>query len=173
VTNKLRKTIAWWQIMCALMGIAVFVASWFNILPNGRRWVDDGIGRVNFVGGLLFFAFAFAAGRGLLLERRWSIAGCLWIQLLQAVSFSFLNGPKMSIAAGPAIDFTVGSAAVGAQVAFHSSFFLGKLVQGAAWEVTINVLALFWAGMLWRLLRTTASVERADSVDQLPSPSAL
>ena len=164
MTDKLRKTIGWWQIVCGLLGLVVFAASWLDIPANGQRWVQQVIGPVNFFFGLLFFAFATVAGRGLLHGQRWAAVGSLGIQLVQAVSFAFLNGPQMNIGAGPAIDFTIGSSEIGLRAGFRSSFFLGTLVQGPQWSVTLNVLAIVWALLLFRYIRSYSDVAIAAMV---------
>jgi hypothetical protein len=127
-----------------------------NLTPNGRSWLTEIVGPVSIGGGIVFYGLAIAAGRGLLRGARWAVLASIGIQLIQAVSFAVLDGPVVRIAVGPAIDVTFGSAKLAAQVGFHSSFFIGSRVQGAAWEVTINVLALIWAFLLGRMLRRPA-----------------
>jgi hypothetical protein len=153
MTAKLRKTIAWWQTACAILGLLVFAAAGANLMPNGRYWLTQIVGPVSILAGVAFYCLAIGAGRGLLQGARWAVLTSVLIQLMQAVSFAVLDGPVVRIAAGPAVDVTFGSAKLAAQVGFHSSFFVGTRVQGDAWEVTINLLALIWAVMLVRMLR--------------------
>jgi hypothetical protein len=54
------------EITCAALGLGVFIAAAADILPDGELWLRQVVGPVNFAGGLLFFAFAVAAGLGLL-----------------------------------------------------------------------------------------------------------
>ena len=133
-----------------MLGLLLFAAAAENLLPGGRQRLIDTIGAFNFAGGFIFFAFAIVACKGLLAGTRWALTASMIIQLIQAVSFAVLGGLHVNIAAGPAIDLTVGRDAVAANLGLHSSFFVGTRLQGAAWEVTVNLLALAWAIALAR-----------------------
>ncbi|NBV46107.1 MAG: hypothetical protein EBR86_10850 [Planctomycetia bacterium] len=140
---------------CSTLGLllVLFGASAANLFPNGRQWLTGIMGPVNLILGVAFFGFGLIAGRGLLSGKRWAISSSLAIQLVQAVSFAVLGGPHLHIAAGPAVDLIFSSGEVAAQLGFHWSFILGTRVQGPAWEVTINLLAIAWAVALARMLR--------------------
>ena len=145
MSDRLLRFIAWWQIVCGVLGIGLFAAYYFNLFPNGRALLEHQIGWVNYYAGVAFFSFAVAAGRSLLKNEAWGLWASLVCQAIQVVSFAVLNGPQVQISAGPFLGVKVSDTQVAFSAGFNSTFFLGTLVSGSAYQVTVNALALVWA----------------------------
>src|ERR1043166_1080694 len=103
----MRRVIAWWQIGCGVLGVAASAAAYLDLLPNGRLWIEPSAGWGNYYAGLAFFSFAIGAGGALLKGARRGLGASFVCQLLQIVSFAFVNGPDVRIQAGPLLGLRV------------------------------------------------------------------
>ena len=156
MTERLRRTIAWWEIVCGFLGFAAFGIPAMDWPSGSRRILVDVVGPVNIFLGILFFAVTIAAG---VVLKRGERRGLLWstvCQALQVVSFSVRNGPMVAVHSGPQIGVVVAPYAFEAKVGFDSQFFLGTQTSGIPWELTINILALVWTVLLIREIRRPA-----------------
>ena len=144
--------IAWWQIGCGVLGIATSAAAYFDLVPNGRVWIEQTAGWINYYAGVAFFSFTIAAGRALLKGATWGLRASCACQLLQVVSFAFLHGPTIWIQAGPLLGVDISASSVTLSAGFYSTFFVGTRVAGPAFDITVNVLAGTWATLLLKEL---------------------
>ena len=151
MSDRLRRIIGWWQVACGLLGIGMFGAIFFDLIPYGRAWLENA-GWINYYGGIAFFSLVVAAGRALLRNKDWGVRASFLCQAVQVLSFAFLNGPYVEIAAGPKLGVKVTDSTINFTAGFNSAFFLGTRVSGPAFEVTVNILAAIWAGALLREL---------------------
>ncbi len=161
MSNRLIRTIAWWEIACGVAGILMFAALYLEMFTNSRVILDM-MGPINYWGGVAFFSFVIAAGRALLKQQAWGLRASSVCQALQVFSFAFLNGPHVQILAGPLVGLKFASNYWMLTFGFNSSFFLGTRVSGPGYEITINVLAAVWTGLLVReWLRTNQPAQPA------------
>jgi hypothetical protein len=150
-------TIAWWETACGLLGIAWFGAIYFHVMPNSDQVLSQ-MGPINYWAGMGFFAFTFAAGQTLLKQDAWGMKASCICQAVQVIGFSLLRGPVVRIEAGPFAGVMVTTFGAKASLAFHSAFFLGTRISGPAFQITVNFLALFWAGLLFRAIVSARQV---------------
>jgi hypothetical protein len=150
VSDRLLRFIAWWQILCGVLGLGLFGAYYFDLLPNGRAVLEQQMGWINFFLGIGFFSLSVAAGRSHLKHETWGLWTSFICQAVQVVSFALLHGPQVQISAGPFLGMKVSDAQVQFSAGFNSSFFLGTLLSGPAFVLTVNALALLWAVGLLR-----------------------
>ena len=127
----------------------MFAALYLEMFPNSRA-VLNMIGPINYWAGVAFFSFVIAAGRALLRQRVWGLKASSVCQVLQVLSFAFLNGPHVQIQAGPLLGIKLSSNYWMVTAGFNSSFFLGTRVAGPGYDITINVLAAVWTVLLVR-----------------------
>jgi hypothetical protein len=153
MSTRLMKIIAWWQIVCGALGIAMYAAAYLDWLPGGRAWLEQTIGWINYYGGLGFFSFAIAAGRSLLKGEGWGLWASVFCQLVQVVSFAVLQGPHVHISVGPFVGVVLSTGMVKFSAGFNSSFFFGTRVAGPSFELSINAIAAIWAVLLYREAR--------------------
>ena len=151
LSDRLRRIIGWWQIACGLLGIGMFGAIFFDLIPYSRAWLEN-VGWINYYGGIGFFSLVVAAGRALLRNRDWGVRASFLCQAVQVLSFALLHGPHLQIAAGPTLSVRVTDSTINFTAGFNSTFFLGTRVSGPAFEVTLNLLAAVWAIALLREL---------------------
>jgi len=149
MSNRVIRIIAWWEIVCGTLGIAMSGALYLGIFANSAAMLGF-VGPMNYWGGIAFFAFVIVAGRALLRQQAWGLKASIVCQTLQVASFAFLNGPHVQIQAGPRLGINVTSDFVGFTAGFSSSFFLGIRAAGPAYDVTVNVLAAVWVVFLVR-----------------------
>ena len=145
VSEQLLKFIAWWQIMCGLLGIGPFAGYYFDLFPHGRAILEQQMGWINYFLGICFFSFAVVAGRSLLKREAWGLWASFTCQAAQVVSFAILHGPQVQVNAGPFLGVKLSDSQLRFSAGFESSFFLGTLISGPAFVLTVNVLALVWA----------------------------
>jgi hypothetical protein len=162
VSDRLRRIVAWWQIICGLLGLGMFGAAYFGLLPNGRAWLEHTTGWINYYAGIGFFSLSIAAGRSLLRREAWGLWASCACQAVQVLSFAIRHGPQVQIAAGPAIGVKISSTQIGLSAGFQSTFFLGTLIEGPAFAVVVNVLALAWTVVLFREAARRRGAGRAD-----------
>ena len=156
MTDRLRRFIAWWQIVCGVLGLAMFAAMFMDWLPGGRALLENTVGWINYYVGIGFFSFTVAAGRSLLRGERWGLVGSALCQAAQIVAFAILHGPHVQIAAGPTLGVAVSSSgAIRFSAGFNSAFFLGTRLAGPGFEASINFIAASWAMLLWKEARRT------------------
>ena len=161
MSDRLIRTIAWWEIACGVAGIVMFAALYLELFAYSRAILDI-MGPINYCGGVAFFSFTIAAGRALVKGQAWGLRASGVCQALQVFSFAFLNGPHVQILAGPLVGLKFASSYWMITFGFNSSFFLGTRVAGPAYEITINVLAAVWTGLLVReWLRSKQPVQPA------------
>ena len=151
MSDRVRRIIGWWEIGCGLIGIGMFAALFFRRFPSSAAILEN-FDWINYWGGVCFFSFVFAAGRALLRNRPWGLGASFLSQAVQVVSFAFLNGPIVKIAAGPMLGIIVSSTMAKVSAGFNSAFFLGTRLKGPDFEVTFNALAAIWAIWLFREL---------------------
>ena len=157
--SRLIRIIAWWEIACGIVGIAMFGALYFGILPNGQASFEI-MGPVNYYAGVAFFSFVVAAGRALLNGSHWGVGGSTICQVLQVVSVAIQRGPHVQIQAGPLLGIKLSTNYAELTGGFYSAFFLGTRVVGPPFELTVNVLAAIWAIHLcrtWMHVRSAAA----------------
>lgn len=153
MTERLRRIIAWWEIVCGFLGFVALGISAADWPAGSRRMLIDITGPINIVLGILFFAASIAAGVAL---KRGQRRGLLWsiaCQAVQVISFAVLGGPQVVIRSGPQISVLVSSYEFKLSLGFNSQFFLGTRVSGLPWEFSINFLALVWTVLLFRAIR--------------------
>ena len=151
MSTRLRKIIAWWQIVCAILGLWVAAAMYFDWLPGGRTLLEGSYGWINYYAGIGFFSFTIAAGRSLLRDEGWGYWASAACQGVQALSVAILHGPHIQIAAGPLIGITILSpGAMRLSAGFNSTFFLGTRLSGPTFEATVNLIATTWTLLLFR-----------------------
>jgi len=150
LSERLRRIIAWWQIICGFLGLAVLGASLLNLVPNGRIWVEQTLGWINYYAGIGFFSLAIAAGRALLNHEAWGLWTSFGCQAIQVVSLAIRQGPWVQIGAGPLLGLKISDTQFTVSAGFNASFFVGTLLSGPAFVVTFNVVALVWAVLLFR-----------------------
>lgn len=150
MSDRFRRFVAWWQIVCGLLGLGLFGALYFGLVPNGRAWIEQTAGWINYCAGIGFFSLSIAAGRSLLRGETWGLWASFACQAVQVLSFAIRHGPEVHIAAGPAIGLKISSSQIGLSAGFQSTFFLGTLLQGPPFELVVNVLAFAWAVALFR-----------------------
>lgn len=156
MTTRRRRFIAWWQIVCGVLGLALFGAMYMDWLPGGRSLLENTLGWINYYAGLGFFSLCIAAGRSLLRGERWGFAASALCQTVQVLSFAILNGPLVQIAAGPKLELAIASSGSwDFSLGFNSAFFLGHGVSGPDFTIAINIIALAWAFMLWTEIHRT------------------
>ena len=154
MSNGLLRFIAWWQMVCGVLGLGLFGAYYFDLLPNGRAQLEQGMGWINYYLGIGFFSLSVAAGRSLLKHETWGLWASFVCQAAQVVSFAVLRGPQMQISAGPFLGIKLSDTQFQFSAGFNSGFFLGTLIRGPAFTVAVNGLALVWAvGLLRKGMR--------------------
>jgi hypothetical protein len=162
VSDRLRQILAWWQIICGGLGLLMFGGLYFDLLPNGRAYLEQTVGWINYIAGIGFFSLVIAAGRALLNREAWGLWASFACQAAQVVSFAIRHGPQVQIAAGPLVGLKITDTQFQFSAGFNSSFFLGTLISGPAFMVTLNLVALVWAVHLFReAVRTEAAANPA------------
>lgn len=146
----LQRVIGWWQLVCGILGVAMLTLLYLDIPSGSRAMIDQYTGVLNIYLGCAYFSLATHAGYRLLRRRPGAIGLALACEALQVVSFAILNGPQVKIGAGPLLAVMVSSYQVKFSAGFDVSFFLGTRVQGAPFEVVVNLLALAWTIVLAR-----------------------
>jgi hypothetical protein len=163
MSYKLRRFIAWWQIVSGILGYLALAISALNWPTGSRRILMEVTGPLNILLGVAYFSLCIFFGLRLLRNYHDGFLISAVCQAVQAINFAFLNGPHVMIQAGPQIAVTLAENSFNLSLGFNSTFFLGTRVQGPAWEVTINLLALYWAILLFRAMpsRDVGIVEAA------------
>lgn len=150
MSERLRRIIAWWQIVCGALGLVVLGGSFLNLVPNSRIWVEQTIGWINYYAGIGFFSLTIAAGRALLRHETWGLWTSFGCQAVQVVSFAIRQGPWVHIGAGPLLGVKISDTQFTVSAGFNASFFVGTLLSGPEFVVTLNVIAFVWAVLLFR-----------------------
>jgi hypothetical protein len=150
LSERLRRIIAWWQIVCGTLGLIVLGGSFLNVVPNSRIWVEQTLGWINYYAGIGFFSLIIAAGRALLKHEVWGLWASFGCQAVQVVSFATRQGPWVHIGAGPLLGVRISDTQFTVSAGFNASFFVGTLLSGPKFMVTINVIVLAWAVLLFR-----------------------
>jgi hypothetical protein len=166
MSDRLRQIIGWWQFVCGILGLLLFAALGTGVLPGGfAAWY----GALNVALGAVYFAAAILSGWGLLRRAAWALPLAIACQAMQVVSGGIRGGPHIAIAAGPMLGVTVTNSSVELAAGFNAAFFLGTRLQGPAWAMTINGLALAWTIALSRGLR---AARRASPAGEIAAPVA-
>src|SRR5262245_26625481 len=151
MSTRLRRIIAWWQVVCGILGLLVSAAMYFDWLPGGRALLEGSFGWINYYAGIGFYSFTIAAGCSLLRDEDWGLWASAACQAVQVFSIALLHGPHVQIAAGPILGVTILSpGALRMSAGFNSAFFLGTRVSGPTFELSVNFIAATWAILLGR-----------------------
>ena len=166
MSYRLQQIIGWWQIACGALGLLLFAGLGTGLLGGGFGPL---YGAINITAGTMYFCAVVVAGWGLLRRAAWALPLGVACQAVQVVSGAIRGGPHVEIAAGPMLGVTVTKGSVELSAGFNAAFFLGTMIVGSAWSITINGLALAWTVALIRGLRAS---RREMPIEETTAPVA-